>query len=157
MRASWRALPLAFCVLAGACHTGGTSRPFDKPASPTTVVTTTTVPPPTTTTTLPTRVAARVSRSLPRPRPEPVVVSDTGGLPPVMVRIRWCESRNNYTAQNRRSTASGAWQFLDSSWANFAGYPRAYLAPPDVQDQKAMNVYNAVGTRPWNASRSCWS
>ncbi len=87
----------------------------------------------------------------------PNVQEHAGSLPPIMLRVRWCESRNNYTAESRRSTASGAWQFLDSSWARYAGYARAMDAPPEVQDQKALNVYNAVGTRPWNASRRCWS
>lgn len=102
--------------------------------------------------------ASREARSRPvqRTNVAPAVHAHAGSLPPIMLKIRWCESRNNYTARNPRSTASGAWQFLDSSWANYAGYPRAYMAPPEVQDQKALNVYNSVGTRPWNASRSCW-
>jgi len=101
--------------------------------------------------------ASRSARVTPTPsRPSPNVQTH-GGFPAVMLRIRWCESRDDYTARNPTSSASGAWQFIDSTWANYGGYPRAYLAPPEVQDAKAMLTYQASGTRPWAASRSCWA
>lgn len=146
----------AAALLGGACAGDPSPRPV-KAVAPTTTTTATTAAPSTTTSP---PVAAvrpiRASRGSPRSVVAPDVREHAGSLPPIMLRIRWCESRNNYTARNPRSSASGAWQFLDSSWAHYAGYPRAYLAPPEVQDQKALNVYNSVGTRPWNASRSCW-
>lgn len=63
-----------------------------------------------------------------------------GDLPPCYVAQR--ESHGDYNAQNPTSTASGKWQFLDSTWANFEGYPRAALAPPGVQDEKARQLWN---------------
>lgn len=74
----------------------------------------------------------------------------------ILERIKQCESGGNYQAQNRSSTASGAYQFLDSTWNGYGGYQKARLAPPAVQDQKARETYNRSGTRPWESSRSCW-
>lgn len=72
-----------------------------------------------------------------------------GDLPPCYVLAR--ESGGNPTAQNPRSTASGLWQFLDSTWANFKGYAKARLAPVDVQNERARQL--------WAGGRGCahWS
>lgn len=78
------------------------------------------------------------------------------GLPQILLRIRWCESRDNYRAQNPRSSASGAWQILDGTWNGFRGYTRAVHAPRWVQDAKALALFADRGTQPWNASRRCW-
>lgn len=68
-----------------------------------------------------------------------------GDLPPCYVLAR--ESGGNPTAANRHSTASGLWQFLDTTWAEFGGYARAMYAPPEVQNQRAVEV--------WNGGRGC--
>lgn len=73
-------------------------------------------------------------------------------------RIKRCESGGRYDAVNKSgSSASGAYQYLDSSWAGYGGYRRAKDAPAAVQDRKFQEDYARSGTRPWNASRSCWS
>ncbi|GAB3581281.1 transglycosylase family protein [Calidifontibacter terrae] len=80
-------------------------------------------------------------------------------LPTVLTKIRYCESGNNYSAQNPSSTASGAYQFLDSTWRGLsasAGYSHAKDAPQSVQDAAALELYNSSGTAPWAASQSCW-
>ena len=72
---------------------------------------------------------------------------------PFLLCIQKHESRNagRYLAKNRRSTASGAYQFLDGTWrwlsrkAGFPGYRTARSAPPSVQDQVA-----------WYAVRRGW-
>jgi len=78
-------------------------------------------------------------------------------------RIRACESGGDYTARNPTSSASGAYQFLDSTWRATVGlaiaarWPRAYLAPRTVQDAAARRLFERDGLDPWLQSRSCWT
>lgn len=73
-----------------------------------------------------------------------------GDLPPCFVKFR--ESRGDYSAQNPTSSASGAWQFLDSTWNGFGGYARAIDAPPAVQDEAARQLWNGgAGCSHWSA------
>jgi hypothetical protein len=84
-------------------------------------------------------------------------------LPLILKKIGGCESGHgpyshiDYKAQNPSTTASGGFQFLDTTWANFRGYSRAKYAPPRIQKIKAIRTYHAEGTKPWYASRHCWS
>lgn len=55
----------------------------------------------------------------------------------ILDTIRTQESSVDYTARSAGSTASGAYQFLDTTWASFGGYSSAYLAPAAVQDARA--------------------
>lgn len=73
--------------------------------------------------------------------------------------IAACESSGNPTAQNATSTASGLYQFLDSSWLAYGGgkyASRAMYATPAQQTEIAKHALAVSGTSPWNASRSCW-
>lgn len=79
----------------------------------------------------------------------------------VLRRIAKCESDGNPRARNRRSSASGLYQFLTSTWRVWrgdegAGYPTAADAPEGVQTAAALRLYRAEGTRPWASSRGCW-
>ena len=83
-------------------------------------------------------------------------------VPPILLEIRYCESTDNYQAANPRSSARGAYQFLTGSWSAYGhaaryGVPQAHLATPAQQDEAALITWQAAGTRPWNASRYCWS
>lgn len=64
-----------------------------------------------------------------------------------LATIRTMESGGNYVAQNPNSSASGAYQFLDSTWGGFGGYARAKDAPPAVQDQKAAQLVLQIQKR----------
>lgn len=112
-------------------------------------------PQPVTTTTVQV-VPARVSRSR--------LVSQPRPLGDLLERIPWCESKNRYDALNAHSSASGRWQFLDSTWRSWQArygdgrvFERAYLAPPEYQDLVAHRGIAVQGVSSWNASRHCWA
>ena len=67
-----------------------------------------------------------------------------------MATTRWLESGNRYDAQARGSTASGAYQIINSTWNGYDGYPRAVFAPPEVQDQFAYESFTALLKRHGN-------
>jgi LysM repeat protein len=70
-----------------------------------------------------------------------------------------CESGGNPTAQNPGSTASGLFQFLDSTWQSLGGSQfsrRAKDATVEQQEQIAEKAYQESGLSPWAASRGCW-
>lgn len=74
------------------------------------------------------------------------------------VRRHESDRAGGYGAQNPRSTASGAYQFLDSTWRNVsaraghAGYSRAAHAPWYVQDAVALYLVNNGGRSAWNGT-----
>jgi hypothetical protein len=72
-------------------------------------------------------------------------------LDAVMEAVRRQESSNNYSAQATTSSASGAYQFIDSTWqeqSRRAGigteYTRAMYAPPEVQDAVARDYMSRI-------------
>lgn len=73
-----------------------------------------------------------------------------------------CESRNVPTAKNPNSTASGRFQFLNSSWRGYALEHWGTLEGHDVFDyddntELAYYVAKTYGLSPWYASRHCWA
>ena len=60
-----------------------------------------------------------------------------GQLGQILATIRYMESRGNYAIAPNRGNASGAYQFIQSTWDGYGGYSHAYLAPPSVQDEPA--------------------
>jgi hypothetical protein len=79
---------------------------------------------------------------------------------PTMIRARWagtgheeravrvarCESKFNPTAQNRRSSAYGVFQFLNSTWK---GTGIAKTSDPSLQIEAAYRLWKARGWQPW--------
>ncbi|MGE0795939.1 MAG: M23 family metallopeptidase [Acidimicrobiia bacterium] len=78
------------------------------------------------------------------PPPLTVCVITAGPTTVVLQTIRTLESGGDYAAQAAGSTASGAYQFLDSTWNDYGGYHRAADAPPDVQDAKAAELVTSI-------------
>lgn len=73
----------------------------------------------------------------------PCVAGDAD-IDAIAATIRHFESGGDYTAQAAGSSASGAYQFTDATWARHDGYQRAYLAPPATQDAKAHAHINSI-------------
>jgi len=68
---------------------------------------------------------------------------DQGQLRAFMAAIRQIESGGRYTAQGPQTKygrATGAYQFIDSTWGNYKGYRRAMDAPPSIQDERAAQL-----------------
>ena len=87
--------------------------------------------------------------------PEPPAHTPPGGF---LACVRRHESGGNYQAQNPVSTASGAYQYLRSTWltmsarAGHAGYPTARSAPPWVQDAVAVYTVNSGWASAWHGT-----
>lgn len=75
----------------------------------------------------------------------------TGTTAQILATIRARESGGNYQAQSRASTASGAYQFINSTWRSVTRkfnigteYERAVDAPPAIQDAVAAAYVNDI-------------
>lgn len=103
------------------------------------------------------RNAALISASgafaLPFVAPGVAEAGPPGGWGPIIS----CESGGRASATNGSSTASGLFQFLDSTWQSVGGSGRAKDAPVSEQYARAERLYAQQGTSPWNASKSCWA
>ena len=101
--------------------------------------TTTTLPPcPTTTTTTTAPPATSPTTTLPAAPPAALGISAPQELRDILLAIRIVESGQRYDIGPNKGGASGAYQYIDSTWGNYKGYPKAYLAPPNVQDERAL-------------------
>lgn len=63
-------------------------------------------------------------------------------------RVAQCESGGNW-AINTGNTFYGGLQFSRVTWAGYAGYSNAHLAPKEVQIAKAEEVRAVRGMSPW--------
>ncbi len=104
----------------------------------------------------------------PRFSPKPVVakikVIRDKSLETIRKCIAWRESRNTPTAKNKRTSASGLYQFIDKTWNKYRGYAHAWQAPASVQTEKFYKswaywkqTYGTYKMNPWNyPPNQCW-
>lgn len=69
-------------------------------------------------------------------------------------KIVICESGWKPWAKNSTSSASGLFQFLNSTWASWG---EGDVFDPYANIEAGVKLYNARGTSPWLASKNCWS
>ena len=81
-----------------------------------------------------------------------------GGIMAFMWGLREVESNQDYKARNPNSTASGAYQYIDSTWGGYRGYSRAYQAPARIQDEKAHSDISGAyaRTKNWRNVAAFW-
>ena len=91
------------------------------------------------------------------PKPVYVAPSVSAGPGGAAACIRKWESGNNYQAQNPSSTASGAYQFLDSTWQGVTGLSgRAMNYSPSIQDAAFYKLWaNGAGRSQWTTGYHC--
>ncbi len=77
----------------------------------------------------------------------PAAAATSGCAIPAYICAR--ESGYNIRAQNPVSSASGKYQFLDSTWGGYGGYAHAKDAPESVQDERARQVWTETGGSAW--------
>ena len=88
------------------------------------------------------------------------VPAEAAHVPPggFLACVRRHESGGDYRAENPVSTASGAYQFLDSTWrtmsrrAGHPGWGHAASAPPWVQDAVAVFTVQSGWASAWNGT-----
>ena len=73
--------------------------------------------------------------------------------------IAYCESKNDYGAQNPDSTAYGRYQITEATFAsaNKALGGNLDILNPTDQDLAAQWLINTRGTRPWISTKGCWN
>lgn len=83
-------------------------------------------------------------------------------IDPLFERISYCESHGDLHAKSHISSASGEFQFLNSSWYHYGkeywgeDFYSKNIWSSDNRDL-AWYVYKKYGTRDWLASAKCWS
>jgi hypothetical protein len=70
-----------------------------------------------------------------------------GELSVILDTIRTIESGGDYTAPKNQGGASGAYQYVDTTWNDYEGFASAYLAPPEIQDARAaIDIQSVLST-----------
>lgn len=131
------------------------------PTTTTTEAPTTTEPPLPPTTAKPVPPTTRRAPVTTEPQEVPVTTESQEAPAPsgsgddaFLACVRNRESRGDYSALNSSSGASGAYQYLDSTWASLGysnryGVSKAMYASPSQQDEAAYDTLRRVGRSPW--------
>jgi resuscitation-promoting factor RpfA len=106
------------------------------------------------------RVTARVAAASavlvgPFVATDPAQAGPPGGWEPIVS----CESGGR-NVPNAVSSASGYYQIIDGTWADYGGKeyaPRAIHASREEQTVVAERIFADRGLQPWDSSRPCWA
>lgn len=102
----------------------------------------------------------------PTPTPEPqsvedIIKSEWKTDADIGLKIAFCESTNNPLVKNKNSSATGLFQFINSTWRDTRF--RMNLDPsldlrldPVENSRTAYFLYQLKGTQPWSSSKKCW-
>lgn len=110
------------------------------------------------------RTASRPAKPLPKSVTgsrfvAPPIAPPSSNLPAGLLCIRRLESTDNYRQPGSPYGDYGGYQYKSGTWDGYGGYVRADLAPPAVQDERALADYNqgpAVRHQLWpHTSRAC--
>lgn len=81
---------------------------------------------------------------------------------PIMADIAWCESRYRHLGsdgqiiKNPKSTAIGIMQIMSSIHDPLASEMGINIRTLKGNLEYARHLYETQGTKPWNASKTCW-
>ena len=76
----------------------------------------------------------------------------------ILEKIAQCESGNDYGRPNNTTSAFGKYQIMFATWNEMAKITgHSDKTNPEDQEINARMLYDLRGTKPWDASKSCWS
>lgn len=86
----------------------------------------------------------------------PGLIAGPEGVNAYLWALRMQESGGDYNAYNSLFGASGAYQYIPSTWNNYKGYSEARHAPPNVQDERAAidAIRDFTKHQTWRAAAS---
>lgn len=93
---------------------------------------------------------AKIAQARAKAAATPQKVVGGGSTDAILTALRQCEAGGNY-ARNSGNGYYGAYQYNLGTWANYQGYARPDLAPPEVQDAKVRETQARRGWSPWPA------
>lgn len=88
-----------------------------------------------------------------QPTPQEYLAELAGNNFELLNRIIICESGWKSTAKNPNSTASGIFQFIATTWNSWG---EGDVFNPYDNIRAGVKLFEAQGTHPWTASKSCW-
>ena len=97
--------------------------------------------------------AETVKEPIQQPTPQEYLAELSGENFALLNRIIICESNWRADAKNAHSSASGIFQFISSTWANWG---EGDVFNPYDNIRSGVKLFEAQGTRPWDSSKSCW-